>query len=39
MLLLSASIVPAIELLKFFQRLFSRAEEPPSAPRGAAAKG
>ena len=39
MLLLSASIIPAVEVLKLFQRLFSPGEPPPSARRDATAGG
>ena len=39
MLLLSASIVPTIEALKFFQRLFSSAGKPPIARADAATSG
>jgi len=39
MLLLSASIIPAVELIKLFQRLFSPREVPPSVRRDATASG
>jgi P-type Ca2+ transporter type 2C len=39
MLLLSASIIPAVELIKLFQRLFSPREAPPSVRRDATAGG